>query len=118
MTNKNKIILTLSLMAVFTTNSRASDELAVQAIKAQITPQQIDGLIQKFQPSMKAGQRSQIANMIQQQLDQLSPQELSELANTKIKDMPGLVKQHISRMPPDEVVRIKQTLKQIKNPQQ
>jgi hypothetical protein len=112
MINKKRTILILSLLA-FTSVAQAADEApSLQGMKAIISPQQIDMLLQKFQPSMKEGQRNQISNLVQQQLDQLSAQELLQLANTKIKDMPDLVKQHISQMPPEELSKIKQALKQ------
>jgi hypothetical protein len=95
-----------------------AEEQKIQAVKAMITPQQINQLIQKFQPTMKPEQRTQFSNIVQQQLDNLSPQEMAEFANTKMFDMPNLVKKHISQIPPAEMKQIKQTLKLQKSPQQ
>jgi hypothetical protein len=107
------------LMALFAPLVHAiGEEQQIQAIKAMITPQQINQIIQKFQPSMKPEQRKQFSNIVQQQLDNLSPQEVSQLANTKMIDMPDLVKKHISQIPPEEMKQIKQTLKLQKSPQQ
>lgn len=111
--------LFLLLMVLFTPLAHAvGEEQQIQAIKAMITPQQINQLIQKFQPSMKPEQRTQLSNIVQQQLDNLSSQEVAQLANTKMIDMPDLVKKHISQMPPEEMKQIKQTLKLQKSPQQ
>jgi uncharacterized protein YfkK (UPF0435 family) len=94
------------------------EEQRIQAVKAMITPQQINQLIQKFQPAMKPEQRTQLSNIVQQQLDNLSPQEMTQFANTKMIDMPNLVKKHISQIPPEEMKQIKQTLKLQTSPQQ
>jgi hypothetical protein len=110
------IFLLISLFAPLA--HAIGEEQQIQAIKAMITPQQINQLIQKFQPSMKPEQRKQFSNIVQQQLDNLSPQEVSQLANTKMIDMPDLVKKHISQIPPEEMKQIKQTLKLQKSPQQ
>ena len=67
---------------------------------------------------MKPDQRSQLANVVQQQINNLSPQEAAQLANTKMIDMPDLVKKHISNIPPEEMKQIKQSLKLQKTPQQ
>ncbi len=115
MTNK----LFLSLLLLFSPMVLAADEIQqLQAIKSMISPQQIDIIIQKFQPQMKPEQRSQLSNIVQQQINNLSPQEAAQLANTKMIDMPDLVKKHISNIPPAEMKQIKQALKLQKTPQQ
>jgi prophage DNA circulation protein len=103
MINKNKIILVLSLITLFATVTQASEDQSVQDIKAQITPQQIDRLIQKYRPSMQSGQRNQLSNLVQQHLNHMTPQEQSQIANAKKKDMPDLLKQQISHIPPKEI---------------
>ena len=106
----NKIFL--SFMLLFSPMTQAADELAqLQVLKSMISPQQIDIIIQKFQPQMKPEQRSQLSNIVQQQINNLSQQEAAPLANTKMIDMPDLVKKHISNIPPAEMQRIKQALK-------
>lgn len=111
--------LFLLLIVLFTPLAHAiGEEQQIQALKAMITPQQINLLIQKFQPSMKPEQRTQLSNIVQQQLDNLSPEEAAQLANTKMIDMPDLVKKHINRIPPEEMKQIKQTLILQKSPQQ
>jgi len=87
------------------------EEQEISAIKSIVTPQQIELLIQKFQPSMKPDQRTKISGLVQQQLNNLSPKELAQFANTKMIDMPDLVKKHISKIPPSELKQIQQTLK-------
>ena len=109
----------LFLMVLFAPLAHAiCEEQQIQAIKAMITPQQINQLIQKFLPSMKPDQRTQLSNIVQHQLDNLSPQEVAQLANTKMIDMPDLVKKHISQIPPEEMKQIKQSLKLQESPQQ
>ena len=111
--------LFLSLLLLFSPMALAADEIQqLQAIKSMISPQQIDIIIQKFQPQMKPEQRSQLSNIVQQQINNLSQQEAAPLANTKMIDMPDLVKKHISNIPPAEMKQIKQALKLQKTPQQ
>ena len=111
--------LFLSLILLFSPMTQAADEVQqLQAIKSMVSPQQIDMILQKFQPQMKPDQRSQLANVVQQQINNLSPQEAAQLANTKMIDMPDLVKKHISNIPPEEMKQIKQSLKLQKTPQQ
>ena len=111
--------LFILLMVLFAPLAHAiGEEQQIQAIKAMITPQQINQLIQKFLPSMKPDQRTQLSNIVQHQLDNLSPQEVAQLANTKMIDMPDLVKKHISQIPPEKMKQIKQSLKLQKSPQQ
>ncbi len=111
--------LFLLLLVLFAPLAHAvGEEQQIQAIKAMITPQQINQLIQKFQPSMKPEQRTQLSNIVQQQLDNLSSQEVAQLANPRMLDMPDLVKKHISQIPSEEIKQIKQTLKLQKSLQQ
>jgi len=93
------------------------EEPSLSAIKSLVTPQQIELLIQKFQPSMKAEQRTKLSGLIQQQLNNLSPKDLAQFANTKMIDMPDLVKKHISKMPASELKQFQQSLKLQKIPQ-
>ncbi|MCX7066940.1 MAG: hypothetical protein NTW85_04535 [Methylococcales bacterium] len=111
----NKAILFFLLITLFSPISQA---LNIELLRAIITPKQIDMLIQKYQPSMQPSQRNRLSQLVQQHIDNLSPQELAQLANAKISDIPDLVQQHISRMPPEEMKQIKQTLKIQKSPQQ
>lgn len=110
-----KLILSLFLLISPLTHA-AGEEQQLNAVKAMISPQQIDMLLQKLQPNMKPEQRTQMSNIVQQQINNLSPKEVSQLANTKMIDMPDLVKKHISNMPPQELKQIKQTLQLQKTP--
>lgn len=113
----NKLILSLFLLISPMTHA-AGEEQQIQAIKSMISPQQIEMIIQKFQPQMKPEQRSKLSNIVQQQIDNLSHQEAAQLANTKMIDMPNLVQKHISNIPPNEMKQIKQTLQLQKTPKQ
>lgn len=94
------------------------EEQQIQAIKSMISPQQIEMIIQKFQPQMKPEQRSKLSNIVQQQINNLSPQEASQFAHAKMIELPDLVKKHISNIPPTEMKQIKQTLQLQKTPKQ
>lgn len=96
----------------------AGEDQQLQRIKSMISPQQIEMIIQKFQPQMKPEQRSKLSKIVQQQIDDLSPQEASQFANAKMIDMPNLVQKHIRNMPPSELKQIKQTLQLQKTPKQ
>jgi hypothetical protein len=62
----NKAILFFSIIALFSPMAQAvGEEQPIQSTKSLISPQQIDQLLQKFQPSMKPGQRTAISNMVQ-----------------------------------------------------
>lgn len=111
--------LTLSLLLLISPMAHAvGEEQQIQALKAMVSPQQIDMILQKFQPNLKPEQRAKLFNIVQQQIDNLSPQEAAQLANAKLVDMPNLVQQHINNMSPDEMQRIKQTLQLQKTPKQ
>ena len=113
----SKLILSLFLLISPFVHA-ADEELQIQAIKSMVPPQQIEMIIQKFQPQMKPEQRSKLSNIVQQQIDNLSPQEASQFAHAKMIDMPDLVKKHISNIPPKEMKQIKQTLQLQKTPKQ
>ena len=114
--NKSLIILILSLL-VSPMAKAVGEEQSSSAIKSLVTPQQLELLIQKFQPTMKPEQRTQLSGLVQQQLNNLSPKELMEFGNAKMIEMPELVKKHISKMPASELKQIQQTLKLQKSPQ-
>jgi pheromone shutdown protein TraB len=95
------------------------EEQQIQALKSMASPQQIDMILQKFQPQMKPEQRAKLlSNIVQQQINNLSPQEAAQLANARMIDMPNLVQKHISNMPPAELKQIKQSLQLQKPPKQ
>ncbi len=111
--------LFLSLFLLFSPMAHAvNEELQIQAIKSMVSPQQIDMILQKFQPNMKPEQRSKLFNIVQQQINNLSPQEASQIANAKMIDMPNLVQKHINNIPPSEMKQIRQTLQLQKTPKQ
>jgi hypothetical protein len=114
--NKSLIILILSVL-VSPMALAVGEEPSLSVIKSLVTPQQLELLIQKFQPNMKPEQRTQLSGLVQQQLNNLSPKELAQFANAKMIDMPDLVKKHISKMPASELKHIQQTLKLQKSPQ-
>jgi len=108
----NQSLIFLLLGAIVSPMALAiGEEQSLLAIKSLVSPQQIEQVIQKFQPNMKPEQRTQISRLVQQQLNNLSPKELAQLANTKMVDMPELVKKHIKKMPPSELIQIQETLK-------
>ncbi|MEI6336643.1 MAG: hypothetical protein WCS87_18960 [Methylococcaceae bacterium] len=113
----NKLILPL-LFLISPMAHAVGEEQQIQALKALISPQQINQLIQQYQPNMKPEQRVQFSNVVQQQLNNLSPQEAAQLANAKLVDLPSLVKQHINNIPANEMKQIKQTLQLQKTPKQ
>ncbi len=94
------------------------EDQQIQALKSMVSPQQIEMILQKFQPNMKPEQRAKLSNIVQQQIDNLSPKEAAQLANAKMIDMPNLVQKHISNIPPNEMKQIKQTLQLQKTPKQ
>jgi len=114
----NKALLLFILL--FSSIIRAAGEdQQLQRIKSMISPQQIEMIIQKFQPQMKPEQRSKLSKIVQQQqIDNLSLQEASQFANAKMIDMPNLVQKRIRNMPPSELKQIKQTLQLQKTPKQ
>ena len=114
--NKSLIILILSIV-VSPMAKAVGEEQSLSAIKSLVTPQQLELLIQKFQPNMKPEQRTQLSGLVQQQLNNLSSKELAQFANAKMIEMPDLVKKHINKMPPRELKQIQQTLKLQKSPQ-
>lgn len=114
--NKSLILLILSVL-LSPMAQAVGEEPSLSAIKSLVTPQQIELLIQKFQPTMKPEQRTQLSGLVQQQINNLSPTELAQFANAKMKDMPDLVKKHISKMPASELKQIQQSLKLQKSPQ-
>ncbi len=114
--NKSLIILILSLL-LSPVAFAVGEEQSLSAIKSLVTPQQLELLIQKFQPNMKPEQRTQLSGLVQQQINNLSPTELAQFANAKMIDMPDLVKKHISKMPASELKKIQQSLKLQKSPQ-
>ncbi len=116
MMNKLLIIFILSTL-VNSMAQAAGEEQSLAAIKSLATPQQIDLLLQKFQPAMKAEQRAKLSGLVQEQINNLSPIEIAQIANAKMVDMPDLVKKHISKMSPSELKQIQQTLKVQKNSQ-
>jgi len=101
------------LLAVFVSpiTQAIGEEQSLLAIKSLVTPQQIELVIQKFQPTMKPEQRTKLSGLVQQQLNNLTPKEVAQFANTKMVDMPELVKKHIKKMPPSELKQIQETLK-------
>lgn len=113
----NKLILSL-LLLISPLAYAVGEEQQIQAIKSMVSPQQIDMILQKFQPNMKPEQRSKLSNIVQQHIDNLSPQEASQFAHAKMIEMPDLVKKHISNIPPSEMKQIKQTLQLQKTPKQ
>jgi hypothetical protein len=94
------------------------EEQQIQALKSMVSPQQIEMIIQKFQPQLKPEQRAKLSNIVQQQIGSLSPQEASKFTHAKMIDMPNLVQKHISNIPPNEMKQIKQTLQLQKTPKQ
>ncbi len=113
-----KPLVLLVLSAIISPMVQAvGEEQSLSSIKSLVTPQQIELLIQKFQPTMKPEQRTQLSGLVQQQINNLSPKELAQFANAKMIDMPDLVKNHINRMPKSELKQIQQTLKLHKSPQ-
>ena len=117
-TKHNKPLTLLLLGALFSPMALAvGEEQSLSAIKSLVTPQQLELLIQKFQPTLKPEQRTQLSGLVQQQINNLSPKELAQFANAKMIEMPDLVKKHISKMPPSELKQIQQTLKLQKSPQ-
>lgn len=111
----NKRILSL-LLLISPMAHAVGEEQQIQALRAMISPQQIDMILQKYQPQMKPEQRAKLSNIVQQQIDNLSPQEAAQIANTKMIDMPNLIQKHISNIPPNEMKQIKQTLQLQKTP--
>ncbi len=116
MINKLLVILILSLL-LSPMAQAVGEEQSLSALKSLVTPQQIELLIQKFQPAMKPEQRTQLSGLVQQQINNLSTKELAQFANAKMIDMPDLVKKHISKMPTRELKQIQQSLKLQKSPQ-
>ena len=113
-----KPLVLLVLSAIISPMAQAvGEESSLSSIKSLVTPQQIELLIQKFQPTMKPEQRAQLSGLVQQQINNLSPKELAQFANAKMIDMPDLVKNHINKMPKSELKQIQQTLKLHKSPQ-
>jgi hypothetical protein len=113
----NKLILPTFLL-ISPMAHAVGEELQIQALKSMVSPQQIDMILQKFQPNMKPEQRAKLSNIVQQQIDNLSPQEAAQLANARMIDMPNFVQKHISNMPPAELKQIKQSLQLQKTPKQ
>ncbi len=114
----NKLLVILILSVLLSPMAQAvGEEQSLSALKSLVTPQQIELLIQKFQPTMKPEQRTQLSGLVQQQINNLSTKELAQFANAKMIDMPDLVKKHISKMPIRELKQIQQSLKLQKSPQ-
>ncbi len=114
----NKLLVILILSVLLSSMAQAvGEEQSLSALKSLVTPQQIELLIQKFQPTMKPEQRTQLSGLVQQQINNLSTKELAQFANAKMIDMPDLVKKHISKMPTRELKQIQQSLKLQKSPQ-
>lgn len=114
----NKLLVILILSVLLSPMAQAvGEEQSLSALKSLVTPQQIELLIQKFQPTMKPEQRTQLSGLVQQQINNLSTKELAQFANAKMIDMPDLVKKHISKMPTRELKQIQQSLKLQKSPQ-
>jgi len=114
----NKLLVILILSVCINSMAQAADEeKSLAAIKSLASPQQLDLLIQKFQPTMKPEQRAKLSGLVQQQINNLIPIEIAQIANAKMVDMPDLVKKHISKMSPSELKQIQQTLKLQKSPQ-
>ncbi|WP_031438521.1 hypothetical protein [Methylobacter tundripaludum] len=113
-----KLIVSLLLLIISPMAHAVGEEQQIQAIKAMVSPQQIDMILQKFQPNLKPEQRSKLSNIVQQHIDNLSPKEASQFAHAKMIEMPDLVKKHISNIPSSEMKQIKQTLQLQKTPKQ